>query len=83
MRYGCFGRADPVQPPHDLHVLADRVVPEAAGLDHVLSRWNSPNAPEMISSPPIAECETRPARNARRYSTTWKRASRLPGSPPR
>ena len=34
----------------------------------------------MISSAPIAEWATRPARNARRYSTTWKRATQLPGT---
>ena len=33
-----------------------------------------------MSSAPIAEWATRPARKARRYSTTWKRATQLPGT---
>src|SRR4051812_10990800 len=40
-----------------------------------MSRRNSPNAPEMISSPCRRDQPTRPSRNERRYSTTWILAS--------
>ena len=64
----------------DFHVLADGVgakPPTAISA----SRRNSPNAPEMISSPFITDCATRPARNPRRYSVIWKHASGLDGRP--
>ena len=44
------------------------------------SRLNMPKAPETMSSIFNADCAIRPARNARRYSTTCRPASRFPGS---
>ena len=80
MRYGCSrSRQHAVQAHDELHVLADRVGPEPAGLEHV-SRLNTPKAPEMISSAFIADCATRPARNARRYSTTWNARASCAGA---
>jgi hypothetical protein len=38
-----------------------------------------PNAPEMISSPPVADQPARPIMNARRYSTTCTRDSQVRG----
>ena len=43
-------------------------------------RRNMPNAPETISRQFMADIATRPPRNARRYSTTWNRASQAVGS---
>ena len=43
-------------------------------------RRKMPKAPETINSAFIADIATRPLRNARRYSTTWKRASQSDGS---